>query len=117
MHALIETQREQIGKLQGELKAEQGAVGQLREEVDRQAAATIDLHRQLAQARAFPSLPPLYGYPPVGVGIYPGMGFYLGRPWNYGYGYGAYFGIRPYFGPGYGPWYYRRCHGPWRGCW
>ncbi len=122
MQALIESQREQIGKLQGELKAQQGAMGQLKDQVDRQTAATADMQRQLSQSPAIvQTTPPLYAYPPAGVGIYPGIGLYMGRPWGWGYGlgysYGPYFrfGYRPYWG--HRPGYFRGCRGPWRGCW
>lgn len=122
MQALIESQREQIGKLQGELNAQQGAMGQLKDQVDRQAAASTDMQRQLSQSPAIvPTSPPLYAYPPAGVGVYPGIGLYIGRPWGWGYGlgysYGPYFrfGYRPYWG--HRPGYFRGCRGPWRGCW
>lgn len=122
MQALIDSQREQIGKLQGELKAQQGAMGQLKDQVDRQSAATADMQRQLSQAPAIVQSAPLgYAYPPAGVGVYPGIGLYIGRPWGWGYGlgysYGPYFrfGHRPYWG--HRPGYFRGCRGPWRGCW
>lgn len=125
MQALIDTQRGRIGQLEGELKAQQGAMGQLREQVDRQSAATADMQRQLAQPPAVvPAVPPVYSYayPTPGVGLYPGIGLYFGRPWRYGYGYGYApglrlgFGYRPYFGYGYGHRGYWNCRGRWRGC-
>lgn len=109
MQALIETQRERIGQLEGELKAQRGAMGQLREQVDRQSAATADLQRQLANPPAVQTVPPMYAYPPAGIGIYPGIGLYFGRPWGYAYG------SRPYLGFGYR--YYWPCRRHWRGCW
>lgn len=118
MQALIETQRERIGQLEGELKAHQNAVGQLREQVDRQSAATADLQRQLATPPPVgQTVPPVYAYPPASVGIYPGFGLYLGRPWRYGYGYGygLSFGYRPYVGFG-GYRYGGPCYRHWRWC-
>lgn len=125
MQALIDTQRERIGQLEGELKAQQGAVGQLREQMDRQSAATADMQRQLAHPPAvMPAVPPVYSYayPTPGLGLYPGIGLYFGRPWRYGYGYGYApgfrlgFGYRPYPGYGYGYRGFGPCRGRWRGC-
>ncbi|MFO0775761.1 MAG: hypothetical protein U0172_13960 [Nitrospiraceae bacterium] len=113
MQALIETQRERIGQLEGELKAQQGAVGELRQEVDRQSMAAADMQRQLATpppvapapVYTYPpayAYPPSYAYPPVGLGVYPGFGLYLGRPWRYGYGPSVRFGYAPGFRFSYG---------------
>ncbi len=114
MQALIETQREQIGRLQGELKAQQGAMGQLKDQVERQSAATADLQRQLSRPPAVvQAVPPLYTSPPVGIGVYPGINLYLGRPW--GFRYGPYLGYRPFYGYGYP--FYGHCRRHWRGCW
>jgi hypothetical protein len=83
------------------LKAQHDAVGQLKGLVDRQAAATAQLQRQLSQQAppvvAAPVVVPgpyaysyAYGYPPVGIGLY------LGRPWGYP-GFYGYYG-RPFWG-------------------
>jgi hypothetical protein len=94
LNAFIEQQRDQISKLEGQLRAQQEAVRQLKGQIDRQAAATADLQQQLSQRSTTVVPPPYvysYVYPPVGLGIY------LGRPWIYGppyYGYG-----RPFWGP------------------
>lgn len=112
MQALIEVQKERIGQLQGEIKATEGAMGQLKDQVERQAAATADLQHQLSRSPAVvQAVPPYYGYPPAGVGLYPGISLYLGRHW--GFGYGPYLGYRPYFSYGYP----RPCRRHWRGCW
>ncbi|MGH7258642.1 MAG: hypothetical protein ACREIM_09690 [Nitrospiraceae bacterium] len=111
LQAFIEVQRETISKLEGELKSQQGSVNQLREQADRQSAATADLQRQLSEtSHAAASVPPVqfYSYPPAGVGLY------LGSPWYYGssYFYRPYFGPRVFFGPRYfGPRYFRHCRG------
>ncbi|MGQ0810796.1 MAG: hypothetical protein ACT4OO_06170 [Nitrospiraceae bacterium] len=111
LHAFIEIQREKIGKLEGELRAQQGTVGQLKEQVDRQSSATTDIQRQLsdrsyaAQSAPYPypySYPYAYAYPPAGLSLF------FGRPW-----YGPSYFNRPFF---YGP-RFRYCRGPWRGCW
>ena len=115
MQALIEVQREQLGKLQGQLNAQQGAMGQLKDQVERQAATTADLQHQLSQSPAVVQpVPPLYSYPPAGVGLYPGINLYLGRHW--GFGYRPYLGYGPYWG-GYPYPYFGHCRRHWRGCW
>lgn len=86
LNTFIELQREEIGKLKGQLQAQQGAVEQLKQQSDRQAAATADMQRQLATPPTIvPSLPYstyAYVYPPA-----VGLGLYLGRPGFYGYPY------------------------------
>lgn len=100
VNSFIELQREEIAKLKGQLQAQEGAVNQLRQQVDRQAAAAADAQRQLsATPSVVPAAPYVYSY------IYPpavGLGFYIGRPWIYGPPY--YY--RPYWGP--------HRHGYWR---
>jgi len=90
LNTFIELQREEIGKLKGQLQAQQGIVEQLKQQSDRQAAATADMQRQLAAPPAIvPSAPYsayTYVYPPA-----VGLGLYLGRPGFYGYPY--------YYGP------------------
>ena len=96
LNTFIELQREEIGKLKGQLQAQQGAVEQLKQQSDRQAAATADMQRQLtappAIASAIPYSTYTYAYPPA-----VGLGLYLGRPGFYGYPY--YYGPHIYWGP------------------
>src|SRR5262245_66632761 len=79
LNAFIEQQREQIGKLEGQLKAQQEMVGQLRGQADRQAAATAQFQQQLAQPPVTTAVVPVpypypypyaYAYQPVGIGLY-----------------------------------------------
>ena len=95
-NAFIEQQREQIEKLEGQLREQRDTVGQLKNQLDRQAATTADLQQRLSQRPAVPSpYAYAYVYPPVGLGLY------LGRPWIYG---PPYF-YHPYWGPRfYGRW-------------
>lgn len=98
LNAFIEQQRDQISKLESQLRTQQETVGQLKGQLDRQVAATADLQQQMSQRPTTAVVPAPYAYtyvyPPVGLGIY------LGRPWIYGppyyYGYG-----RPFWGPSY----------------
>ena len=96
LNTFIELQREEIGKLKGQLQAQQGIVEQLKQQSDRQAAATADMQRQLAAPPAIvPSAPYsayTYVYPPA-----VGLGLYLGRPGFYGYPY--YYAPHIYWGP------------------
>src|SRR3970040_603633 len=93
VEAFAESQRDQIATLQEKVQAQQETVNLLKDQLDRQASTSAELQRQLAQPPAVvQTVPPLYAYPPVG------LGFYLGRPWIYG----APFFYRPYiFGPRY----------------
>ena len=99
LEAFVESQRDQIATLQGRMQAQQETVNQLRDQMDRQASASANMQRQLAQPPAVvQAVPPLYSYPPVGFSLY------LGRPWIYGYGgYGPPFFYRPYVYGYYGP--------------
>jgi len=104
MQTFIELQREEIGKLKGQLKTQEGTIEQMKQQADRQAAATADMQRQLATPPAVgPTVPytySLYAYPPVGFGLY------FGRPWIYGnpYYYPPYFGRHRHFRFHLGPW-------------
>ncbi|MBI4001143.1 MAG: hypothetical protein HY348_05100 [Nitrospira defluvii] len=110
LQAFIEIQREKILKLEAEVHLQQGTVGQLKDQADRQSAMTADLQRQMSEQSssvstygyAAPGL--LYGYPSVGFGLY------LGRPWLYG---SPFYG-RPY---AWGPRYYRPYFGRWHRRW
>lgn len=100
MQAMIELQREKIGRLEGDLEAQRRAAGQLREQLDRQANATTDLQRQLGD-RPFPVVPApipyLYPYPSSYVAPPTiGFGLYFGRPWIYG---PSYHNRPPYWDP------------------
>jgi len=94
LEAFAESQRDQIATLQGKLQAQQEAVNLLKDQLDRQASTSAHLQRQLAQPSAVvQAVPPLYAYPPVGLGLY------VGRPWIYGplYYYRPYvYGLRYY---------------------
>ena len=96
--AFVEAQRDQIASLQGKVQAQQETVNQLKAQMDHQASANADLQRQLAQPPTIvQTVPPLYWYPPVGIGLY------VGRPWFYGppYFYSPYFYGPRYFGHRY----------------
>jgi hypothetical protein len=94
LEAFVESQRDQIAALQGRMQAQQETVNHLKDQIDRQASTNTDLQRQLAQPPAVVQVgPPLYAYPPVGLGLY------LGRPWIYG----PPFFYRPYVYGYYGP--------------
>lgn len=98
LNMFIELQREEIGKLKGQLQAQQGTVEQLKQQSDRQAAATADMQRQIA---APPTIIPAAPYSAYTY-VYPpaiGLGLYLGSPGFYGYPY--YYRPRIYWGPRY----------------
>ena len=96
LNTFIELQREEIGKLKGQLQAQQNTVEQLKQQSDRQATATADMQKQLAAPPAIVSSVPYsaytYVYPPA-----VGLGLYLGRPGFYGSPY--YYGPHIYWGP------------------
>jgi uncharacterized coiled-coil protein SlyX len=99
LEAFVESQRDQIATLQGKMQAQQETVNHMKDQIDRQASASADLQRQVVQPPAVVQvIPPLYAYPPVGLGLY------LGRPWVYG---PPYYFYRPYV---YGPRYYGYPH-------
>ncbi|HJU06208.1 MAG TPA: hypothetical protein VJ692_13750 [Nitrospiraceae bacterium] len=112
LYAYIELQQGKTGKIEEELRAQTSMIGQLRDQVDRQAAARDDLHRRLAERDSSasstvqtyipaPLYPPYvypgyYGY--LGYSL-PGVSLYLGVPRFY-YG-------RPFYGPRFfGPRFY-----------
>lgn len=99
LEAFVESQRDQIATLQGKMQAQQETVNHMKDQIDRQKSASADLQRQVAQPPAVVRvIPPLYAYPPIGLGLY------LGRPWMYG---PPYYFYRPYV---YGPRYYGYHH-------
>ena len=93
LNTFIEFQRDRIGQLEGELLAQQGAVGRLEEHLERQAAVTSELQKQLSDRPAPATFVTPYPYAYVSP---PGfsLGLYLGPPWIYG---SPYF-FRPYWG-------------------
>ena len=93
LNAFIERQQKQIDKLHRQLLAQENSVGQLKDQLEQQAAMAADLQRQLSHRSAITVVPPPV-YPPVGVGIY------LGQPWVYGsyYWYGRPFWGHRYYG-------------------
>jgi uncharacterized coiled-coil protein SlyX len=98
VEAFMELQRDQIAALQEKMKAQEETVNRLKDQLDRQTSSNTDLQRQLAQRPAIvPTAPPLYTYPSVGFGLYPGS------PWIYGspYYYPPFFCGPRYFGLGY----------------
>jgi hypothetical protein len=119
LYAYIEIQQSKIGKVEEELKAQKGMLGQLSDQVTRQSSISEELQRRLSQsgAGAPPAQPPAYVAPPLypgyiyGPGYYPppGLSFYLGGP-------GYYYGLG-YYGPRFfGPHFFHHCRGPWGRC-
>ena len=110
LYAYIEIQHSKNGNVEEELKAQKQMLGQLRDQMDRQASASQDLQRRLAERDSALSSAPAYIAPPIYPGFgfgypgygYPGLGYttpglslYLGVP-----GYSGYWG-RPFYGPRY----------------
>ncbi len=107
LYAYIEIQHSKNGNVEEELKAQKQMLGQLRDQMDRQASASQDLQRRLAERESSLSspastyiAPPIYpgfGYPGYGYQGFgyttPGLSLYLGVP-------GYYWG-RPFYGPRY----------------
>jgi hypothetical protein len=83
LNAFIELQRDKIQQLEGQLHDQQGTVSDLKNQVERQAAATADLQRRLMDRPTTTFVPSPYPY----AYVYPptlGFGFYFGRPRIYG---------------------------------
>ncbi|MGH7232045.1 MAG: hypothetical protein ACREJU_11905 [Nitrospiraceae bacterium] len=116
LYAYIEMQQSKTGKVEEELRAQKGLLGQLRDQIDRQASVSDDLERRLAErqstsrpanvyvtppARAYPGyIDPGYAYSSPGLSLYFGLpGYYYGPP---------FYGPR-LFGPGF---YGQRFYGP-----
>lgn len=98
LNMFIELQREEIGRLKGQLQTQQGTVEQLKQQTEQQAAATADMQRHIA---APPTIIPAAPYSAYTY-VYPpaiGLGLYLGRPGYYGYPY--YYRPHIYWGPRY----------------
>lgn len=101
VNTFIELQREEIGKLKGQLQAQQSILEQLKQQSDRQATTTEGMQRQIAAPPTIIAAAPYSAY----AYVYPpaiGLGLYLGRPGFYGYPY--YYRPHIYWGPRY----YRR---------
>jgi hypothetical protein len=114
LYAYIEMQNSKAGHVEEKLQAQKQMLGQLRDQMDRQAAANQDLQRRLAEPDTISSspssgyvAPPIfsgypYGYPWYGYPA-PGLSLYLGVP-------GYYWG-RPFYGPRFfGPRFYGHHH-------
>lgn len=100
MQALIEAQREKIGKLEGQVQSEQSQMGTLQRQLDQQSRATVDLQRQLDRPPTVVPVPTPYAYAYPYAYPYPYPYPYLYPP---GIRFGLYFGGGPYFyGPGWG---------------
>ena len=86
LNTMVELQREKIGQLEGQLRAQEGTVNRLKDQVDRQTAVTQDLQRRLAEQPALRIAP--FFYPPAPyLNFYPpglGFGIHLGSSWGYG---------------------------------
>ncbi|WP_447983336.1 hypothetical protein [Nitrospira sp. Nam74] len=116
LYAYIEIQNSKAGHVEEELQAQKQMLGQLRDQMDRQAAANQDLQRRLAE-RDTPSSSPSPGY--VAPPIFSGYPYPYGYPW-YGYpapGLSLYLGVpgyywgRPFYGPRFfGPRFYGHHH-------
>jgi len=93
VEVFVETQRDQIAALQGKMQTQQDTVNHLKDQLDRQASASANLQRRLAQPPAVVQvLPPLYPSPSIGLGLY------YGSPWIYG---SPYFNSPFFYGPRY----------------
>ena len=94
---LMELQQKKIARLEEQLRAQVGAVNNLKEQMDRQEALA---RREAKVSKQDPRYPPppyasAYTSPyasPYGYAPLPPMGIYLQPPWRYPryYGYGAY---------------------------
>lgn len=99
IQTLIEIRREQLAKLEGQLKAQEGTIAELKEQADSQAAAAVDLQRQVAAPPVTVApvpyvYPYVYGYPPVGFSLYLGRPIIYGPPFFYGPSFNFYWGPR-----------------------
>lgn len=115
LYAFIEIEHNKARNIEEELKTQKHMLGQLRDQMDRQASASQDLQRKLAERDAISSSAPAYIPPPIYPGygypgyVYPGYAYpapgfslYLGVP-----GYSGYYWGRPFYGPSFfGPRFY-----------
>ncbi len=86
LNAFIESQREKITQLEGELQAQQNTVNQLKNQIESQAEATAKLQRQLSDRPAISFVRPIYPYTPYTYFFPPTLGFglHFGNPYLYG---------------------------------
>jgi len=100
MHALIEAQREKIGKLEGQVQSQQSQMGTLQQQLDQHSRTTAELQRQLDRPPTVVPAPTPYTYAYPYAYPYPYPYPYVYPP---GIRFGLYFGGGPYFyGPGWG---------------
>lgn len=86
LNTLIELQREKIGQLEGQLRAQEGTVSRLKDQVDQQTILTTDLQRRLSDQQTIHVSPSFYPFAPF-LNFYPpgfGVGIHVGGPWGYG---------------------------------
>ena len=86
LNTLIELQREKIGQLEGQLRAQEGTVSRLKNQVDQQTVLTADLQRRLSDRQTVHISPTFYPFAPY-LDFYPaglGFGIHFGSPWGYG---------------------------------
>ena len=86
LNTLIELQREKVAHLEGQLRAQDRTVSQLKDQVDRQTAVNATLQQRLSDRQSvnlsrifYPLAPYQHFYPPA-----LGFGIYLGNPWAFG---------------------------------
>lgn len=86
LNTLVELQREKIGQLEGQLRAQEGTVSRLKDQVDQQTVLTADLQRRLSDHQTVNVSPTFYPFAPYPHFYPPGLGFgiHFGSPWGYG---------------------------------
>lgn len=103
VNAFMEAQQKKIAELEGKLQSQEGTVGQLRSQLDRQTTATTDLQRQLAERPTTNIVQIPYSYP-----------YSYGYPLGLGLGFGLQFGgAGIYASPYYRPFWGHRHYGYW----
>ncbi|MDE3049671.1 MAG: hypothetical protein KGJ48_07190 [Nitrospirota bacterium] len=101
MNALIEEQRDRIGKLEGQIQSQQSQMGTLQDQVDRQSSASADAQQPPNSSPPATQAPGPYAY------AYPPYAYPYGYAYPPGFGLGLYFGSPYFYGPRYwGPRYY-----------
>jgi hypothetical protein len=98
MKTLVEIQQEKIVRLEEQLKAQEGAVNELKEKMDRQEAVARHEAQTSKQDPRYPPPPYVPAYAPPYAPAYgyvqaPSIGVYIQPPWRYPRYYG--------YGPGY----------------
>ena len=105
LNTMIELQQEKIGELEGRLRAQEGTVSRLKDQIDRQIATTANLQQRLSDQQIVNTSPPFSPVAPYLHFYPPGLGFgiHFGSSWTYG----------PF--PSYGPlWWNPPYYRPWR---